>query len=710
MRCEAGVCWSQIDSSGSEFGTLVFGPCTIPIGWRLRGSEFSCYALSNREGSVVSATIPEPNASNPKRRDSAVTGRHRVVSGRHPATRSARELVESGTQRPTARLGRLIRNSTLRLTFLYIVVGLVWIYTGDAMVSAVSGGNAELERWLQTFKGAIYILVTGGLLYWLLMRSMHRLAQASAERIAARRQLNVFAENLPGMVYRCRRDERYTMEYVSSGSIEVTGFSPDELLGMGGENYAELIHPDDRDDVRLEIDAAIKASKEFEITYRLRDKKGQWRWLWERGRETDPGIIEGVVFDETERMELNERMRQSARLRVMGQLSAGVAHDFNNVLSIIIGQAQLADRSVERESEVHRRLHAIQHAANRGAELSRQLLLFGQQGQDRSELIDLSQAMNGLRRLLERTTDDRIQIRFDVGSDPGFVRGDPSMFDQAVVNLVVNSVDAIEGSGTVTVSASRRKLDAETLEKIKPTPTPGDYVVISVEDTGVGIKPEDLPRIFEPFFTTKRSGEGTGLGLYSVTSAVERMRGGISVSSTYGRGCKIELWLPASTPTEAESRRMELDPTRVLVRGSGTVLIVEDSHLVREVAAEYLRDCGYQVIEAVCVTDAMQWAETNSGQIDVAVVDILMHGMTGHRLVDLIKIWHPRMKTLFVTGYSDEYLEARGLSLRGLVHISKPLKLDELGRQVRSLAGAPAHLSARRPMVASTERTPTGKL
>jgi two-component system cell cycle sensor histidine kinase/response regulator CckA len=242
-------------------------------------------------------------------------------------------------------------------------------------------------------------------------------------------------------------------------------------------------------------------------------------------------------------------------------------------------------------------------------------------------------------------------------------------------------------------------LDKATSLKLKLSPIPGEFSVITVKDSGIGIKAEHLPRIFEPFFTTKQPGEGTGLGLFSVLNAVEQLKGGLHIESVYGKGTTVEVWLPFTTPTEAESRRMQADPSGVLVRGSGTVMVIEDSHLVREVAAEYLRDCGYHVIEAVCVTDAMQWAEATSSQIDVAVVDILMHGMTGQRLVDLIRVWHPRMKSLYITGYSDEYLEARGVSLEGLQRIMKPLKLDDLGRRVRELARPPSQLSHRREPV-----------
>jgi len=610
---------------------------------------------------------------------------------------AAQSIVDEVPPKP--RLDRHLRNLAIKVTVVYLIVGALWILGSDALVEAIWSDPHDITV-VQTFKGWFFVGASGLMLFLLLAPALRNAGRLSRERAEARRKLNVLADNLPGMVYRCVNDVNWTMEYVSPGSVEVTEYSPEELVGPQAIAFADLVLPEDLPELRRKIDEAVKHSSAYEVAYRVTAKDDTVRWMWERGKAVSakpgqPAVLEGVIFDETERMELQERLRQSARMKVIGQLSAGAAHDFNNVLSIVRGQAQLGLNEVAIDGPAARRLMGVLHATDRGATLARQLLLFSHREQGGDEIISLGDAMNGLRRLLERTVDDRHQVSFSAGESPGCVRGDRSLLDQVVVNLVINAVDAMPNGGTVFVDVRLETVTKEHSSRLKLLPPPGQYRVIRVRDSGTGIRPELIDRVFEPFFTTKAVGVGSGLGLYSVITSVDRFGGGVEVTSTPDQGTTFEVYLPDCPTAPAVAGEDRRSSAAILVRGSGTVMLVEDSHLVREVAAEYLKDCGYHVTEAVSVSDALQRAEFSPSPIDVAVVDLLLPGMTGERMVELLRIYHPSVRALYVTGYPEEHLRKHGVNVRMADVLTKPLSLEDLGRRVRDLAKPPATMSQR---------------
>jgi PAS domain S-box-containing protein len=326
------------------------------------------------------------------------------------------------------------------------------------------------------------------------------------------RRLATLLDNLPGMAYRCRNDPQWTMEFVSRASQSLTGYAPEELVGNARASYAALIHPEDADFVRREVQRAVDAGIPFALEYRIRDASGREKQVQEKGRavvsESGAVAIEGFIADVTEQRRVQKQLEMAQRLEAVGQLAGGIAHDFNNLLLVINTTAELAMDEVPASDPIRADLGEIRQAGQRAATLTRQLLAFSRRQVLAPKLIGLNDVVRGVEGMLRRLLNESIRVELRLASSLGLVRADPGQVEQIVINLAVNARDAMPGGGALWVETAD-VMDSSAHEGLEPG---NAYVRLSVEDSGVGMSSEIARHVFEPFFTTKELGKGGGRG------------------------------------------------------------------------------------------------------------------------------------------------------------------------------------------------------
>ncbi|HEX4826116.1 MAG TPA: PAS domain S-box protein [Candidatus Polarisedimenticolaceae bacterium] len=402
-----------------------------------------------------------------------------------------------------------------------------------------------------------------------------------------------------------------------------------------------------------------------------------------------PPVYTGYIRDLSERKCAEERLRlseeqlrQSQKLEAIGTLAGGVAHDFNNMLTAILGYTALLKRGVESGESVTRAAEVIEKAAQRGAALTRQLLGFARKGKNQTVAVDLDATIREVLELLSRTIDKRIRIRHVPGGVSPIVSGDPSQIEQVILNLAVNARDAMPDGGELAFAIDETMLDGERAERY-PGTQPGPHWRLRISDTGCGIPAEIVGRIFEPFFTTKDRDKGTGMGLAMVYGIVQNHGGGIRVESAVGAGTTVEILLPRGACALAETAAAADDG----VRGHGRILVVDDEEAVRDVTADLLRELGYDVATAFDGQDAVEYYERHAAEIDLILIDLVMPRMGGRECFRALKALNPDVRTVLCTGYGFN-IAAQELLDEGMTgFLSKPYDFGRLSSVVsRTLA------------------------
>jgi signal transduction histidine kinase len=380
-----------------------------------------------------------------------------------------------------------------------------------------------------------------------------------------------------------------------------------------------------------------------------------------------------------ERRQLQHQLLQAQKLEAIGRLAGGVAHDFNNVLTAILGSTELLLLDTPAGAAVREELEIIRDAATRAQELIRQLLAFSARQVLQPAVVDLNALVQSLGRMLRRLIGEDIRLTTAPGAGLGAVRVDPGQIEQVLVNLAVNARDAMPDGGRLTIGTSNADVVAsDDLPR-------GRYVVLQVTDSGVGMTPEILARVFEPFFTTKERGKGTGLGLATVYGIVQQSDGHVRVDSAPGAGTTFRVYLPrVEAPVEAPR---EAAPVTAPEAGSETVLVAEDEPLVRVLVRKTLTQAGYRVLEAGGGEEALQLAARHDGTIHLLVTDVVMPGMSGRELMRRLAEVRPSVKVLYMSGYSDEAVERHGVLDPGTAFIQKPFTPSVLARRVREVLG-----------------------
>jgi len=373
--------------------------------------------------------------------------------------------------------------------------------------------------------------------------------------------------------------------------------------------------------------------------------------------------------------------QQSQKLEAIGQLAGGVAHDFNNMLTAIIGYTDLSLRRVGLENPIRRNLEETKKAAERAASLVRQLLAFSRKQILEPKVLDLNDVVKDMEKMLTRLIGENIKLATKLVDDLGSVKADPCQVEQIIMNLVVNSRDAMPRGGKVTIETANVTFDHQTsLRHISVKP--GEYVMLAVSDTGSGMDQETQRRIFEPFFTTKDVGKGTGLGLSTVYGIVKQSGGNIWVYSEPGLGTMFKIYLPRIDSAGAECCEQQ-EP--IVLRGTETILLVEDEDVVRGLTKNILMQAGYNVLDAKGGEEAIRVCRAHPGPIDLLLTDVVMPEISGKEVADRLQELRPAIRVLFMSGYTDEAIVQHGVLDATVEFIQKPFTWFGLTRKVRDV-------------------------
>ena len=633
----------------------------------------------------------------------------------------------------------------------------------------------------------------------------------------SRRQYMALMANLPGMAYRCRNDRDWTMEFVSQGCQDLTGYAPEDLVRNKTVAYADLILPDQREFVWTEWQETLRQRGRFEQEYEIRTRAGETKWVWEQGEGVydEQGqvlALEGFISDvtarkraeaeherliraieqsgesilitdaqgailyvnpaftratgyareevlgqnprlfqsgqhdaefyrnlwrtleagltwegqlvnkrkdgslytelaaispvrdaagrivnfvavkrdvtqelrvEEEKAALQSQLAHAQKLESVGRLAGGVAHDFNNTLQAILGYVEMAIEQVPPDQPLHSDLREIQKAAQRSTSLTKQLQAFARKQVAAPVVLDLNEAVENTFSMLRRLIGEEIQLVWKPGRNVGAVKIDPGQLDQLVANLCINARDAIGQSGHITLETSLAKHPPLPIAGEAAGGETGTYALLSVRDDGCGMKPDVIEHIFEPFFTTKPIGKGTGLGLSTVYGIVKQNGGSIHVTSAPGKGSAFDVYLPRHA-------RAEMDPKPAAAETDGpaagrheTILLVEDEETILRTTRRILESLGYHVLATDSPQDALRIADERHGHVDLLLTDVIMSGMNGSELVRHLQQRHPKIRHLFMSGYTANLLAEQGVEANNADFIQKPFSRKTLALKVK---------------------------
>jgi PAS domain S-box-containing protein len=448
------------------------------------------------------------------------------------------------------------------------------------------------------------------------------------------------------------------------------------------------IHPEDLERVQaLGLDAA-RGLKAYDTEFRVITRAGATRHVRAFARilsdaQGRPARMVGINFDITEQRRMEEQLKQSQKLQAIGQLAGGVAHDFNNLLTIISGYSEsLLHGTDSFHGAAKDKVEQIRGAAQRAAQLTRQLLLFSRKAPLQAEILDINDCIHSMSQMLRRIIEENVEFALDLCAFPALIEADPSQVEQVVMNLCLNARDSMSGGGRLRISTSLISMDALQLE-LHPGCKPGSYVQVEISDTGAGMESGVLERIFEPFFTTKPFGKGTGLGLATVYGSVKQSGGFITVNSRPGAGSTFLVHYPCA---RGNGKTVASSPVRESVRiGHERVLLAEDEPHVRTVVRESLEALGYHVVDAPDGMEALNLFTQNPGQFDVLVSDIVMPEMSGIQLASAIQRRNPSFPVILISGYASETELAKRSPNPNQRFVQKPFTPSSLARVLREL-------------------------
>ena len=483
-----------------------------------------------------------------------------------------------------------------------------------------------------------------------------------------------------------------SLRYASPAVERLLGWRPDELEGRPA---LDMVHPDDEAHVRHQVARAVASRDEIVMgKFRFRHRDGAWRMLEGTGRiERDWEGFEIAVVnsrDVTERDELQARLMHANKMESIGRLAGGIAHDFNNLLTGILTSTEMVKERIPADHDVVPDLTEILRAGARASELTRQLLAFARLDVSRPQVVDLNAMVTDLSSLLRRLLGESIALRITLGTDVSCVMADISQLEQVLMNLSVNARDAMPGGGELHI---RTRPECPVPSSLPEGGLSADgWVVLEVEDTGVGMGEEVLRRLFEPFFTTKSAGRGTGLGLATCYGIVTAHGGRIDVDSRPNDGARFRVLLPTtSEPKEEAPQRVRYDTPTVRRVGRETILVVEDDIDVREVTARALRRSGYTVLEAADGLDALAILEQQGAAIALMITDIVLPHVSGAELAMRARPRWPRLQVLLTSGYPVDSLNLAEVERLGVPLLAKPYTSAILLFEVRlRLDGATA--------------------
>jgi PAS domain S-box-containing protein len=568
-----------------------------------------------------------------------------------------------------------VRNTPLRLTV-----------TRDAALALQAWSNETLRVAIRV----VIVVLLGSLLVALLLRQIKRVAtsQRALRESEERYALAMEGANEGHWDWDVKADRLF----LSPRMKTLDGQSIDSPVGSGLEWLHRVsIHPEDRPRVETAIkDHLDRTVPRFECAYRVHHGDGEWRWLLARGRcsfdeSGKPERFVGSAVDITdqkqaqlEKEQLESQLRQSQKMEAVGTLAGGMAHDFNNVLGAILGYGELAQQHAADNSDLRRYLDNVMHAAERAKFLVERILGFSRSGLGDQVMVNVQAVVNETLELLATSLPAGIQLQISLNAGDVAVIGDPTYLHQVTMNLCINALQAMDGGGTLGVTVERiASKEPKTLAR--GSIVAGDYVRLTVTDTGAGIPPHILDRIFDPFFTTKTVGEGTGLGLSLVHGIVGDLGGAIEVSSTPGAGTRFEIWLPMA----GELPINRVGAVDVLPQGNGeSLMIVDDEQPLVDLAEEVVARCGYEPVGFVSSTAALAAFRAAPDRFDVVITDEMMPDLVGTELARQIREIRPSVPILLMSGRADAQLGDRAMKIGVDEVLRKPLRAREIAESL----------------------------
>jgi PAS domain S-box-containing protein len=483
--------------------------------------------------------------------------------------------------------------------------------------------------------------------------------------------------------------------YRSSLEGRFLDVNPALIAMLGYSSPEEVLLLDPEKDVFAQPAEHSRLIEEFRRTGRLDGFEVKWQRKDGRnimvrisGRAVSSAdepadVLEAIAEDVTDRRALEDQFRQAQKMEAVGRLAGGVAHDFNNLLMVISGYAEVILAGLDVDHPLHEKGRAIQLAADRATTLTRQLLAFSRKQLLELKVVDVNAIVDDMERLLRPLIGENVELGTVRSPEAAHTRADAGQLEQVLMNLVVNAKDAMPQGGKLTIRTQTVIVD----ERHRGGPQfirPGNYVLLSVSDTGMGMDRETQSRIFEPFFTTKEKGKGTGLGLSTVYGIVKQTGGYVMVQSELGRGTTFHIYLPL---TEAAAEQHAIPVPGAALGGSETILLVEDEESVRHLVRDTLLGKGYRVIESENGEGGIAVALRHKGKIDLVITDVVMPGMGGREMVKQLAESRPGAKVLYLSGYTEDAIVSDGSIESGTAFLQKPFTLQNLSRKVREVLG-----------------------
>ena len=555
------------------------------------------------------------------------------------------------------------------------------IRCGGAMVN-VFGLHSSEPGFFREEETALVTEIGEGVSYALDRMALERERQQAEEDLKQNRERLELVLEATGEAYWDWKVEN-NQWYMNPRFYSMLGYEPGEIEpGLNGT--IEMTHEDDRPLVLRSLAEVLYQGKDaLSVEFRLRHKNGSYRWVHARSkvvaRDAEGKLLRavGTRVDITEHKQLTERFLQAQKMESVGRLAGGVAHDFNNHLTVINGYASLLRTKVA-DGRIADGLKLIRDAGERAAALTRQLLAFSRKQVPRPEPVNLNKLIRGMEKMVARLMGEGVELRLSLAPDLSAIRADPTQIEQVVMNLAVNARDAVEHGGLVTIDTAQVTLEGER---------GGPHVRLTIGDNGAGMSADVLSHIFEPFYTTKGPGQGTGLGLSTVYGIVEDASGFIQVDSEPGKGSSFEVYFPAIAEIAAAG-----PSPQILLPGLSnheTVLVVEDQPEVRHFTTSVLESYGYRVLEASNGEEALRLAARHDAAIALAVTDVVMPGISSRELTDRLLAMLPNIKILYVSGYPANTSIDQDLLRAGTAYLAKPYSPELLVSKLSELLAGP---------------------
>jgi two-component system cell cycle sensor histidine kinase/response regulator CckA len=595
------------------------------------------------------------------------------------------------TARPARTLLRGLARTELYVPLVYAAFAGAWIATSDLLVGFVARSVGQQTTW-SMMKGLAFVVVTALLLHAGLRRALARERAAHRRVETSEAVLRAITDAIPDPVFLKDRDCRW--QFASPAVLRALGKREDEVIGRTDR---EIYEDQAIAEGLMATDRRIMESGAAEVVEeRIQTPSGYRLFLTTKAPFRDlAGNVVGVIGNARditlrkegedalrEQLALKEQVRQAQKLESVGRLAGGVAHDFNNLLTVVLGCAEALRRDAADGLPASAEdVEEIRAAGERARDLTRQLLAVARRQVVAPVPLDLNAVLRKSEKLLRRVLGEDVELAVDLQPDPWRIRADEGQLEQVVLNLAVNARDAMPRGGKLTLRTRNGGGGGGTASGAER-----GEVCLAVEDSGSGMTPEVRAHLFEPFFTTKPPGEGTGLGLATVYGIVAQAGGRIHVETAAGRGTTFELWFPRTL--DAPEPHPSSSPRRRTARGTERVLVVEDDAQVREVTVRALRAAGYRVLVAGSGREALALGDAELDGLDLVVTDVVMPGIDGRSMADELQRRRPGVRVLYVSGYTEDAVVARGVASGGTGFLPKPFTPSALLESVRAVLDA----------------------